>query len=175
MKIKKVEIQAFRAYRRKEDETIDFTIDGEVPSNFIAIYAPNGFGKSSFYDAVEWAVTNHLERISGEYNKSNFESAARSTKDPNEAQKILRNRYADKTLVTKVMVSTSRPTPFERELPQLRKNQRDVRIGGNSVIENEFFRRVILSQDEIDRFLREANPHDRYIKFLCTRQKKITH
>ena len=166
MKIKKVEIQAFRAYRRKEDGTFDFTIDGEVPSNFIAIYAPNGFGKSSFYDAVEWAVTNHLERISGEYNKSNFESAARSTKDPNEAQKILRNRYADKTLVTKVMVSTSRPTPFERELPQLRKNQRDVRIGGNSVIENEFFRRVILSQDEIDRFLREANPHDRYIKFI---------
>lgn len=166
MKIKKVEIEAFRVYKTKADGTFDFTNDDEVPSNFVAIYAPNGFGKSSFYDAVEWAITNHLERLGGEYNKSNFESAARSTKNPNEGQKILRNKYADKQLVTKVKVSTTRPALFERELPQLRKNQRDARIGDNSRRENEFFRRVILSQDEIDRFLREANPHDRYIKFI---------
>ena len=166
MKIKKVEIEAFRAYKTKADGTFDFTNEGDNPSNFVAIYAPNGFGKSSFYDAVEWAVTNHLERLGGEYNKSNFERAAKSTKHPNEGQKILRNKYADKQVITKVAVSTTRPIPFENELPKLRANGRDLSFGDKSQRRNEFFRRVVLSQDEIDRFLREAKPQERYAKFM---------
>ncbi|WP_283392091.1 AAA family ATPase [Photobacterium phosphoreum] len=163
MKIKEVEIEAFRAYRSKSDGIFDFTNDEGVPSDFVAIYAPNGFGKSSFYDAVEWAVTNNVERLCGEYNKSNNQSAAKSTKKPNEGQKILRNKYADENVATNVVVSTTRPNLFERKLPKIRKNQSDIRIGGR---ENDYFRRVILSQDEIDRFLREAKPQDRYTKFM---------
>ncbi|UYF81084.1 AAA family ATPase [Acinetobacter ursingii] len=166
MKIKKVEIEAFRAYKTKADGTFDFTNEGDNPSNFVAIYAPNGFGKSSFYDAVEWAVTNHLERLAGEYNKSNFERAAKSTKHPNEGQKILRNKYSDKQVITKVTVSTTRLKPFENKLPKLRSNGRDLSFGDNSQRRNEFFRRVVLSQDEIDRFLREAKPQERYAKFM---------
>ncbi|CAI0838066.1 ATPase involved in DNA repair [Serratia proteamaculans] len=166
MKIKKVEIEAFRAYKYKAEGTFDFTNFGDVPSNFVAIYAPNGFGKSSFYDAVEWAITNHLERLGGEYNKGNYESAAKITKEENESQKILRNKYVDKKIITKVVVSTTRPEPFERTLPNIRSNGRDLRIGDNKQKENEYFRRVILSQDEIDRFLREAKPQERYSKFM---------
>lgn len=166
MKIKKVEIEAFRAYKSKSDGTFDFTNEGDIPSNFVAIYAPNGFGKSSFYDAVEWAVTNHLERLGGEYNKSNFESAAKCTKAPNEGQKILRNKYAAKQLITKVTVSTTRLKPFENKLPKLRSNGRDLSFGDKRQRRNEFFRRVVLSQDEIDRFLREAKPQERYAKFM---------
>lgn len=166
MKIKKVEIEAFRAYKSKSEGTFDFTNEGDNPSNFVAIYAPNGFGKSSFYDAVEWAVTNHLERLAGEYNKSNFERAAKSTKDPNEGQKILRNKYVDNQVITKVSVFTTRPAPFENELPRLRANGRDLSFGDKSQRRNEFFRRVVLSQDEIDRFLREARPQERYAKFM---------
>lgn len=165
MKIKKVEIEAFRAYREKSEGTFDFTNEGDIPSNFVAIYAPNGFGKSSFYDAVEWAVTNYLTRFS-DYNKSNNEIAARATKDPNHAQKILRNNFADINSVTKVSVSTTLPRCFERDLPVPKRNQKDLRIGDKSRIENAFFRNVILSQDEIDRFLRETNPQDRYVKFI---------
>lgn len=46
MKIKKVEIQAFRAYNLKNNGIFDFTLENERTSNFVAIYAPNGFGKS---------------------------------------------------------------------------------------------------------------------------------
>ncbi|MUK50090.1 AAA family ATPase [Aliivibrio fischeri] len=166
MKIKKVEIEAFRAYRSKSDGTFDFTYDGEEPANFVALYAPNGFGKSSFYDAVEWAVTNHLERLGGDYNKVNHQSAAKSTKSPNEGLKILRNKYVDEKVETKVTVSTKGKSVFERKLPKLRKNQIDILIGDHKKRENDFFRRVILSQDEIDRFLREAKPQERYSKFM---------
>ncbi|SKA00550.1 AAA family ATPase [Pantoea eucalypti] len=166
MKIKKVEIEAFRAYKSKSDGTFDFTNDGDVAANFVAIYAPNGFGKSSFYDAVEWGITNHMARLGGEYNKSNYENAAKITKDNNVGQEILRNKYADKNILTKVVVSTTRPLPFERKLPRTRSNGRDLRFGDNTQRENDFFRQVILSQDEIDRFLREAKPQERYTKFM---------
>ncbi|HDV3703521.1 TPA: DNA repair protein, partial [Escherichia coli] len=146
--------------------TFDFTNDGDVAANFVAIYAPNGFGKSSFYDAVEWAITNHMARLGGEYNKANYENAAKITKDDNVGQEILRNKYVDKNIRTKVVVSTTRPLPFERKLPKVRSNGRDLRFGDNSQRENDFFRQVILSQDEIDRFLREAKPQERYTKFM---------
>jgi exonuclease SbcC len=37
MKIKKVEIEAFRAYRTKSDGTFDFRSHEGEPSNFVAI------------------------------------------------------------------------------------------------------------------------------------------
>lgn len=165
MKIKKVEIEAFRAYKRKSEGTFDFTNADDLPSNFVAIFAPNGFGKSSFYDAVEWAITNHLERLGGEYNRANYEGAARVTKDVGKGQEILRNKYVDDGVKTRVVVETTRPVPFERQLGTIRSNGRDLRFGEKGR-ENDYFRRVILSQDEIDRFLREAKPQERYAKFM---------
>lgn len=166
MKIKKVEIEGFRAYRTKEEGTFDFTVDGDKPSNFVAIYAPNGFGKSSFYDAVEWAVTNHLERLGGEYNKGNYEHAAKITKENGVSQKILRNKYISNNAITRVVVSTTRPETFDRSIKGIRSNSRDLRLGNNKDKVNDYFRKVILSQDEIDRFLREAKPQERYNKFM---------
>jgi exonuclease SbcC len=157
MKIKKVEIEAFRAYKSKEHGTFDFTNDGGEPANFVAIYAPNGFGKSSFYDAVEWAVTNRVKRL------ENYQNEAKSTKSPDEGLKILRNKYVDETTATTVVLSTNDRGVFERNLPKIRKNQNDMSLG---YCENGFFRRAILSQDEIEGFLREEKPQDRYSKFM---------
>lgn len=158
MKIKKVEIEAFRAYKTRKDGTFDFTNSSEEPADFVAIYAPNGFGKSSFYDAVEWAVTNRVKRL------ENYRNEAKSTKSPDEGLKILRNKYADETTATTVVLSTNNKlSVFSRNLPKIRKTQNDMSLG---VGENDFFRRAILSQDEIEGFLREEKPQDRYSKFM---------
>lgn len=104
MKIKKVEVQAFRAYLEKSNGTFDFMVPGQdgvaVPANFVSLYAPNGFGKSSFYDAVEWAMTNGSER----FTDSVYEAAARGSKLDNEALRILRNTEAPDDLGTEVTV-----------------------------------------------------------------------
>ena len=63
MKIKNVKIQAFRAYNSIENGTFDFLLKDGEPAKFVALYAPNGFGKSSFYDAVEWGVTHQIQRF----------------------------------------------------------------------------------------------------------------
>lgn len=157
MKIKKVEIEAFRAYISKEHGTFDFTNKGGEVANFVAIYAPNGFGKSSFYDAVEWAITNRINRL------EDYQNEAKTTKIPDEGLKVLRNKYADEKTATTVVVSTNTQNVFERNLPKIRKNQNDMFIGKR---ENDFFRHTILSQDEIEGFLREDKPQERYTKFM---------
>ncbi|BFT65105.1 AAA family ATPase [Pseudomonas moorei] len=168
MKIKKVEIEGFRAYKYKKDGSFDFTLDGEIPSNFVAIYAPNGFGKSSFYDAVEWALTDSLERYAGEHNKKNNQIAARGTKQDRIPLKILRNKDVPDEVLTRVEVMTTRGN-FPRELPKLKWNSTDLALGvskGKKGKEARIFSKIILSQDAIDRFLREAKPQERYELFM---------
>lgn len=161
MKIKRVEIEAFRAYRFKKDSTFDFSIKQGV-SNFISIYSPNGFGKSSFYDAVEWAVTHSIKR----YNHKVNEEAARVTKG-DEAQYIIRNKDVPDSVDTSVKVVTNNIHQIYSnnfKFSSVRKNSRDYRF--NEGGENIFFRRVILAQDSIDRFLKEIKPEERYRSFM---------
>lgn len=157
MRINKVEIEAFRAYESKAHGTFDFTNNEGEPSNFVAIYAPNGFGKSSFYDAVEWAITNRVKRL------EDYQNEAKATKSPDEGLKILRNKHVDHNTATTVTLSTSDQYVFKRNLPKIRKNQNDMSLG---VSENDSFRRAILSQDEIEGFFREEKPQERYSKLM---------
>lgn len=168
MKIKKVEIEGFRAYKFRKDGIFDFTLDDGTPSNFVALYAPNGFGKSSFYDAVEWAFTSSLDRYTAEYNKKNNHSAARGTKQDQVPLKILRNKDVPENIVTRVEVITTRGD-FPRSLPKLRSNSIDLDLkpakNKHKKVTNGF-EKIILSQDAIDRFLREAKPQERYQLFM---------
>lgn len=70
MKIKHVFIQAFRLFG-KVPVNLTSTLDPNKASNFVAIYAPNGFGKTSFFDAMEFCVTKSIQRVSVNF-KENF-------------------------------------------------------------------------------------------------------
>lgn len=165
MKIKKVEVQAFRAYLEKANGTFDFMVpsqDGvEVPANFVSLYAPNGFGKSSFYDAVEWAMTNGSER----FTDGVYEAAARGSKLEDEALRILRNTEAPDTLDTRVSVSTT-IKDFVRDPGIIRKDSIDVDFKGKKLVEGaDAYRTIFLSQEAIDYFIRGVNPEMRYQDF----------
>lgn len=70
MKIKHVFIQAFRQFG-KVPVNLTSTLGPNKASNFVAIYAPNGFGKTSFFDAMEFCVTKSIQRVSVNF-KENF-------------------------------------------------------------------------------------------------------
>ena len=63
-KIKEIEIEAFRAYKDLQKFELIHKESGEI-ANLVAIYAPNGYGKTSFFDAIEWAITNKIGRFEG--------------------------------------------------------------------------------------------------------------
>ncbi len=55
VRLEAVNIKGFRAYREQQS----FTIGTDVT----VLYGPNGFGKTSFFDAIDFAVTGEIGRI----------------------------------------------------------------------------------------------------------------
>lgn len=172
MKFKKVEIQAFRAYEELANGTFDFNIskdDQEVTADFVSIFAPNGFGKTSFYDAVEYGLTDSIDRFLKNV-KLNKE-AAKSERQLNSnmrGQYLLRNKYAPESLDTEINIHFT-----DSNLPSIKKKIDKVNRKGTvdfhfseSRVQNKYFQSVILSQDWIDAFLKVEDPSVRYDKFM---------
>nr|WP_330221478.1 AAA family ATPase [Marinomonas sp. 15G1-11] len=162
MKIKQVKIQAFKSYLEEKDGIFDFSHGNENDvANIVSIYAPNGFGKTSFYDAVDFCITNNVTRYIRD-DKVQKKNDKLSKKHPN----ILRNSKAPSGLDTKVDVVTSDNQVFNKVLKHKNGNQRDYLFRDSDTPENKkYFRDLMLSQEAIDAFLRETDPATRYEKF----------
>lgn len=167
MKFKKVEIQAFRAYDKADEGTFDFARkeDGEF-ADFISLYAPNGFGKTSFYDAVEYGVTKNIHRF---VKKHKFnQDTAKSEKNISSVEKqyILRNRYSEASLESFIkLTTTDNLEPLVRKISKPIKGGRDFKFDEKETV-NKHFKEVILSQEWIDAFLKEDKPEERYATFI---------
>ncbi len=147
MKIKSVKINGFRAFEREQDSTFDFTKNGGI-MNFVSIYAPNGFGKTSFYDAVEWGITHKIQRFD---RMVDFEKIRKDNDAP-----LLLNKAS---LSGRVIVETSSGN-FENII-----NKKKVYKYNEKPV-NEYFQNQILTQDLIDAFLKEEKADKRYENFL---------
>lgn len=86
-KIKEIDISSFRVYNEKQEFNFIHKNTGKV-ANLVAIYAPNGFGKTSFFDAIEWSITGTIGRF----------EVQRAIKDEvcNEVGFILKNKESNK-------------------------------------------------------------------------------
>ncbi|MFY0256398.1 AAA family ATPase, partial [Chitinophaga sp. 30R24] len=173
MKFKKVEIQAFRAYDNVKDGTFDFLNSEDKNADFISIYAPNGFGKTSFYDAVEWGFTNNIQRFL-KRTAENIESAKAERSFISEdkekfKQFILRNKYSESSTQSFVkLYTTISEEPLENRLEEPRNGQPDFKFNKEDTFQGKgFFHDVILSQEWIDAFLKEDNASIRYDKFIA--------
>lgn len=58
--ITRVEFQNFRVYNGKK--TFDF-VRGGKPARLVVLFAPNGMGKTSFFDGVEWGLSGSVGRF----------------------------------------------------------------------------------------------------------------
>jgi DNA repair protein SbcC/Rad50 len=148
MKIKKVQISGFRAFNKVENSTFNFELPNNKIADFISVYAPNGFGKTSFYDAVEWGVTHQIQRFDRmpDFNKSRKE---------NDGDVLLNNVSAK----GEVIVETTKGD-FKNTI-----NTRRV-YNPKGIPDNAYFKEVILSQDLIDTFIKEEKAEVRYDKFV---------
>ncbi len=165
MRFKKVELHAFRAYENKENGTFDFTLPNDKIASFVSIYAPNGFGKTSFYDGVEWAVTKNISRL------ANYEQISKAERKViemeyghREKQYVLKNKYSLDE-IGYVNILTEEDKVFRNTTVKLEKSgSTDFRINDND--NNKYFKNVILSQDGIDNFLKADDDKERYAKFI---------
>lgn len=60
-KMKAIQLKNFRAY--EGEVTISFQYKEKQPASFVVIYAPNGVGKTSLLDGVEYALKGEVSRL----------------------------------------------------------------------------------------------------------------
>ena len=164
IKIESIEIEAFRAFETKQ--LFDFVNSSSNKlANLVVIYAPNGFGKTSLFDAVEWCFTGKINRISKNTNIKNIAdeeqgSILRNTKSLGNygRVKIIGDNDNILEVQTKIVGQSNRKTDYSE---------------GNDIIISEGFQEVkskkndftsinLLAHDKIDAFLRFSSPKERY-------------
>ena len=124
MKFKRVEIQAFKSYLDKRDGTFDFTVQEGQPADFISIYAPNGFGKTSFYDAIDFCMTNNITRFIRDKSLANANNSdAKGMNHDGEKQHLLRAKNAPPNLESRIKAMESSSL---RELRTVVRDNKDM-------------------------------------------------
>ncbi|MED5121612.1 AAA family ATPase [Priestia megaterium] len=160
-KLKGIELEAFRIYQEKQFFNF-LTKSGKI-ANLVVIYAPNGYGKTSFIEGVEWALTGKINRISKN-------SILKNTAE-NEKGIILKNRKSNKEYGTVKLIAENGGF-LEKNTKIVGKNGRKTDYAdGDLVIQTDIFNNInfadfstksILGQDKIDSFLRSLTPRERY-------------
>ncbi|PEM89608.1 hypothetical protein CN558_04405 [Bacillus wiedmannii] len=160
-KISEVELEAFRAF--KEKKVLQLTAENGELANLIVIYAPNGTGKTSFFDAIEWGLTGEIQRITG--NKRVEELTKKQSE-----QYILKNKYSQLD-TGKVVIKFSDGSLVDVATKKPNKRLKtDYKEGINSSEyinftpsdAKKFVRNNLLTHDQIDSFLRFKNAKERY-------------
>ncbi len=163
-KIKQIEIQAFRGFKNKA--IFDFThLESEDLADLIVLYAPNGFGKTSFYEAVEWGLTGKLIRFDKHESEIQHESADK------QRGAIYRNFNASSNLPSYVRILSEDDSVLKRETRKTRESKygsTDLREG--NIVETGAFEGIernevislILSQEKMDDFIRNKGPEEKY-------------
>ncbi|RYJ44280.1 AAA family ATPase [Flavobacterium beibuense] len=168
-KIKKIKIDDFRIYNGSQEFSFE---TGKELANLMVIYAPNGYGKTSFFDAVEWCYTSKIRR---------FESLVLSSeikgKDFSSGDKILlTNRTSFKdgrhgmveicTSEEKILKRTSterKGVNVDYRYDYLTKSDQELGEFDPDVL-NRLVKTNILTQDQIDEFLRHTKPDERFVQ-----------
>lgn len=149
MKIKNVSIEAFRCF---DFQSLDFEDGDGNLANLIVFYAPNGFGKTSLFDAIEYGMTGSVNRfMKGVYKKDNM-----ADKQLRDKHSFLFNKNVDPRRQIKISL---------RFDGAFRDVDRSFTLTEENVFSalpcNGFFKDVILSQEWFDYFIRTTTPEDR--------------
>lgn len=161
-KIDKLTVENFRGFRGSKE----FSIDSDRP--VVLLYGGNGYGKTSFFDAIEWGLTGKIAR---------YESAS---KERNECV-MLRNLFTSNTDdLGKVSISLDQEQRLTRIIRQ--RGQGDYNDG---FLEENFIEQLvrserqgdvdfghafnlshILTQELVSRFIRSTKDTERYASIV---------
>ena len=154
MKIKKVNIKAFRLFN---DVSVNLTArkDSNKAANFVAIYAPNGFGKTSFFDAMEFCMTKSIQRV-----KSNFKENFTIDQKHGASTFIHNKDFPNESIDIKMTFEDC------QEVWTICKPADECSMLKSNHIENGYFRDAILSQDWLSEFLSSKSSAERFKIFV---------
>lgn len=156
--IQKVVMKNFRTF--KGERVFDFS-NGEKPARLIVLFAPNGMGKTSFFDGIEWVFTETVDRFGKLGNKSVDGSILKNTEANEAGEEAVVTIYTEKGEWVKRKVSglnnkTKKDTGKGIFSCSKVCSLKPV-IGNNGIWAN-----LLLQHHKIDGFIAAANPQQLY-------------
>lgn len=166
-KLYKIELQNFRGYADRN--IFDLTDRNGKPASFILVYAPNGIGKTSFTDGIEFALKGNVDRLIRLEKKAKHKGPVYHHYD----------RVGQKAYVQLFVGNDSmRETPCNpRQVPKY-ENGSDTNTDNRSYKEFKCKQKdwdmVILPHDKIDSFITANSPEQRFESWTKS-DPKISH
>ena len=159
--IKDVEIKNFRGY---PNQKFEFFKDKEDYRGFILLGGPNGYGKTSLLDAIEWCFTGSVHRL-----KEDF--GTRRDSNNKLLKSLIRNNPSDMEVWVKINVF------FNNEQLEIERlfNQTDESKAfypQNSILQVDGH--LIEQNNTIDSIIGKPIATDFYERFTCSYEKNIT-
>lgn len=156
--ITRVEFQNFRVYRGKRN--FDFGKNGK-PARLVVLFAPNGMGKTSFFDGVEWGLSGEVGRLT-EIADSNISGTP-----------VLKNTEAESNEPAYVRIYQETGDWIERKVSELnKKTKKDWGAGHTKCSKDNPLKRYlndskvwgnsILPHHKIDGFIAGMKPKELY-------------
>lgn len=160
-----LKMQNFRAF----EGTLRFNFVSSrtgKPASFVAIYAPNGMGKTSLCDAMEWCLTGNVHRLN-ELIKKIGEDVGR------QQGCILRNRTAGKDCDAYVEMEWENHQCVHRKVQKSRtETGYDLNLGslnksGHSLLDqNGRWDQILMPHDKIENFIGAKKPVDQFKEWM---------
>ena len=159
MKLKSIDINAFRLFDREHVDFSNVLQDGgRQCANFVTIYAPNGFGKTSLFDAIEFGMTRNIHRLK----LGNFKEQMKyEGKVSTFASFIHNKKKPDENVSVRLELEDFKESVVEEEVKP--NDEKNLLLGEGR---NSFFTNAILSQDWFSEFLTAATAEDRFESFM---------
>jgi len=159
MKLKTIEIKAFRLFGRQHLDFTNVQQGGEDScANFVSIYAPNGFGKTSLFDAIEFGMTGNIHRLK----LGNFDEQMKYDGKISEFSSFIHNKKmpGEKVYIRLGVEGYGNGEVVQEVEPDAEKDM----LTGNG--HNAFFTNAILSQDWFSEFLSATTAEERFRSFM---------
>lgn len=149
-RVENITLSNFRVFQGDID--FDFRLDSGEIADIIVIHAPNGTGKTSFFDAVEWGLTGQIHRLD-------------ETIGTECSGSILKNRYIANGEEAFVKILCESGDTVERKTNR-RSHNKDYNKGtlkqGNHIVDYNDWKALILPHSRIDGFVAASNPGEKF-------------
>ncbi len=175
-KLLSMEVQNFRVYKGRKKFAFTAEREVQVPASLVMIYAPNGMGKTSVCDAIEWSLTGSIQRLSDMekligkggmllHNRETYKKVEdyRANNEFAFVELELQNRLGTQAILKRTVKRSTNDLAAGRlkvtvdEKPDEKENP----------FKNErHWNRIIMPHDQIEKFVSAIQPAERYQEWM---------
>ena len=161
MRVKKIKLKNFRGYKG----CVEFNLvdQDKKPASFVVIYAPNGVGKTSLFDGVEYALKGEVSYLKNTEKISKFKGPIYHNRE-----KAYEEAYAS--------IFLDNGEEIHRKVHTLKENGTDTDVVAASgkkakdIVglkkDNNQWDNILLPHAKIDSFISASKPEERYIEWF---------